>query len=224
MLTVNIINHTLFPAKDADELLSLLPSNWKNEILKFKCLNDRKSRLLAKVLLLNAIADSSLFSVDYKKDRRTKPYVENWHPFNISHSNELTIICYSDTSFGVGIDIEFKKEIDFIEISQYFHEEEKEYIKLSPDPLSAFYEVWTRKEAVLKAHGTGIINGLDNFSCLTDPVYFQDNCYLMKELEVDDAYACSVAVESNIEQQLQVLDTKNFNYERIKRVCDMIIN
>lgn len=224
MLTVDVINHDLFPLNEANSFLSLLPASWKNEILKYRVLNDRKSRLMAKVLLLNALAESGLSSIAYKRDSGNKPFIENWYPFNISHSHELTIFCYSESSFEVGIDIEYKKEMDIDEIAPYFHAEEKEYIKSSTDDLSAFYEVWTRKEAVLKAHGTGIINGLDQFSCLTDTIDMEGKCYFLKELIADDEYACFAAVESKIEQPFQLRRIKTFDFEKIKGVCEIITN
>jgi 4'-phosphopantetheinyl transferase len=78
--------------------------------------------------------------------------------FNISHSEEFALFAFMRHQ-EVGIDIEkirphFKEEI----AKRFFSEEEYENLMQLPEEkrVEMFYEYWSRKEAILKTHGTGL--------------------------------------------------------------------
>lgn len=60
--------------------------------------------------------------------------------FNISHSKDIILIAFSDSS--VGVDIEQKKERDFKKLSDYYNVQFKN--------KEDFYEFWTKLEAGIK--------------------------------------------------------------------------
>jgi phosphopantetheinyl transferase len=82
-------------------------------------------------------------------------------PFNLSRAKELFAFVIGRSNQYVGIDIEqIKPEIDFIGISNnYFNQSEQQVIvsrNNQEDQKRTFFEIWTRKEALLKAVGIGI--------------------------------------------------------------------
>lgn len=82
--------------------------------------------------------------------------------FNITHTRDAFAFATSK-NFHVGIDLEkISREIDFISIIEtYFSKREREYILGSQfEARDRFFHLWTRKEALLKALGTGIITDL----------------------------------------------------------------
>lgn len=85
-----------------------------------------------------------------------KPYLTdypNLH-FNLSHSgNKIVFILCKKT---IGIDMEITKNITLNGKERFFCEDEWIYINSSKNSLSAFYEIWTLKEAYLKYLGTGL--------------------------------------------------------------------
>lgn len=100
-----------------------------------------------------------------------KPMLDSGHAegdlhFNVSHSNELFLcaLCRNDK---IGIDGEnIHTEIMDDEIAKrFFTSKECEWIKSFPYSLQqqAFYKVWVRKEAYLKAMGTGLSIPLNKF-------------------------------------------------------------
>ena len=75
--------------------------------------------------------------------------------FNLSHSGDCIAIAVSDCE--VGVDIEHVRPMpQFDEVARYvFHPDELRWRARQPDPLRAFFRLWTLKEALLKATGTG---------------------------------------------------------------------
>jgi len=74
--------------------------------------------------------------------------------FNISHCKHSAVI--GITKGSIGVDIECKTGQSLIEASSLFlNDEEMEALKVTPDPERALLHLWTQKEAILKAEGTG---------------------------------------------------------------------
>jgi 4'-phosphopantetheinyl transferase len=86
--------------------------------------------------------------------------------FNLSHCEERAVLAISDAA-EVGIDLERERPIEHVDLAKrYFHPNEVAAITASRDEAeqrSAFFLVWTLKEAVVKALGTGLSTPLDSF-------------------------------------------------------------
>jgi 4'-phosphopantetheinyl transferase len=84
--------------------------------------------------------------------------------FNLSHSGEFAALAVTRCG-EVGIDIEQIRPVGAEIALRFFSKGEKETLApLSGEEwLAAFYKCWTRKEAVLKAHGKGLSAGLASF-------------------------------------------------------------
>lgn len=88
-----------------------------------------------------------------------KPLLAGLH-FNLSHSGDLAVLALS-TRHPVGVDIEALQPIDALGLARaHFAPSEAALIADLDDPLAAFYRLWARKEAALKAHGLGIGHSL----------------------------------------------------------------
>jgi len=102
-----------------------------------------------------------------------KPYVINHLDlkFNISHTEKTFIAAFSPV-FPLGIDLEScHQSRPFLELSERFFSKNEHYTILSLPPEAQkdiFLQLWTAKEAVLKAHGTGISKGLDQVELKVD--------------------------------------------------------
>jgi 4'-phosphopantetheinyl transferase len=86
--------------------------------------------------------------------------------FNLSHCEERAVLAISDAA-EVGIDLERERPIEHVDLAKrYFHPNEVAAITASRDEAEqrrAFFLVWTLKEAVVKALGTGLSTPLDSF-------------------------------------------------------------
>jgi 4'-phosphopantetheinyl transferase len=84
--------------------------------------------------------------------------------FNLAHSEDLAL--FAITRVGpVGVDAECIREIENVEelVTRFFSPRENElFQKLSAEEKpTAFFNLWTRKEALLKATGEGLTGGLN---------------------------------------------------------------
>lgn len=103
--------------------------------------------------------------VKYITGESNKPALEgNPVYFNITHTANAFAICVSE-DFYLGADMEeMNRKIDIHPIIEYyFSSKEREFI-LTPgteqEIRRRFFLLWTRKEALLKAFGTGIIENI----------------------------------------------------------------
>lgn len=86
--------------------------------------------------------------------------------FNVSHCHGLALIAFT-TAGEVGVDLEAAgRDLEAVEIaSSNFTRKEAAMIASAPtseEQIQLFLRFWTRKEAVLKADGCGILDGLDS--------------------------------------------------------------
>jgi 4'-phosphopantetheinyl transferase len=89
--------------------------------------------------------------------------------FNLSHSGEW--VCCAVSESEVGVDIQ-RMERDYLGISKrFFTQQEHEYIMSAPQAESQadrFYEIWSCKEAYVKAIGVGLTRPLNRFTVTKD--------------------------------------------------------
>ena len=102
--------------------------------------------------------------------------------FNLSHSGGIALYAFSLSGRGgvdagsegieLGIDVEEVRPLADLETlaGRYFSPDESAALRRLPpgDRPRAFFACWTRKEAVLKAHGGGLAVPLDDFDVVVD--------------------------------------------------------
>lgn len=92
------------------------------------------------------------------------PWSDSGVRFNISHSHELAL-CALTQGRELGVDVEHIREpSDFDGLAErFFAKTEVSVLRSLPqvERLAAFFSCWTRKEALLKATGTGLSFPLD---------------------------------------------------------------
>lgn len=77
--------------------------------------------------------------------------------FNLTHTDRL-VACVFSSRDGVGIDMERIRRAPFEVMNQVFLQSEMDWVQSQPNPEMkerAFFLLWTRKEAVMKAVGLG---------------------------------------------------------------------
>lgn len=125
--------------------------------------------------------------------------------FNLSHSGERALIGLAPTA-AIGVDVELIRPISDagqIARTHFAADEASSLLALPPDEIErVFYGLWTRKEAVVKAHGTGLSLPLDRFSVTLPPSpprllrWPGAGGWTLAEVKVGPGYAATVAVRS----------------------------
>lgn len=97
--------------------------------------------------------------------------------FNISHSGGFAALAFGKTPLG--LDIECVKRADCKVAKRFFQKEEYAYLagKTESEQADVFCELWTGKEAVIKATGAGLSVPLDSFSVLGEIVELEGKRY-----------------------------------------------
>ncbi|MGL5033283.1 MAG: 4'-phosphopantetheinyl transferase family protein [Microcystaceae cyanobacterium] len=95
--------------------------------------------------------------------------------FNLSHSQDLALIGINYAG-KIGVDIEYRREIeDCLSLAKRFFSAQ-DYLFLAQTSGEAqqklFFQLWTAKEAYLKATGKGISGGLDQVQIGFSPTRF----------------------------------------------------
>lgn len=101
-------------------------------------------------------------SVLVEHDEKGAPFLPD-HPelsVSISHCRQAVAVVVSSEG-KVGIDVESRRKIGDGLIERVCTKDECAVVQVADDPVMAFLQLWTRKEAVLKMRGTGI-QGFDS--------------------------------------------------------------
>ncbi|MBF0202441.1 MAG: 4'-phosphopantetheinyl transferase superfamily protein [Desulfamplus sp.] len=113
--------------------------------------------------------------------------------FNISHSGNYAVCALH--SCKTGIDIEKIKPVNINDFHSVLTSKEKEFIEKSGSPLKDFYHIWTRKESVIKAHGTGLSTGLSSFCVMNPSVELHGDIWHLYPFSIDEGYVGHAAAQ-----------------------------
>ena len=118
--------------------------------------------------LLGLYLDQDPGAVAFSRGAHGKPFLQKGGlHFNVSHTHELALYAIARNR-EVGIDVEWPRpQVAHEQIAaRFFSLEEQEALAQVPDEArrAAFYNIWTRKEAYVKARGDGIAAGLGTFA------------------------------------------------------------
>ncbi|MGE4552866.1 MAG: 4'-phosphopantetheinyl transferase superfamily protein [Desulfovibrionaceae bacterium] len=150
-----------WPPGRLERALVRLPPGMGPEVLALRRAVDRQARVLGRLLLraglvrLGLPAFAALNAWTRGPDGR--PALAGCPAdFNISHCAGL-VLCALGLGVRVGVDAEPRGAADPRELRAAFTPGEWEAIRAAPDPDQALLDVWTAKEALLKADGRGFM-------------------------------------------------------------------
>jgi 4'-phosphopantetheinyl transferase len=187
------INHRWGEQELADKLM-LLPEKLQQQALRKRQWIDKQLSVAGKLLLLRLLKEleRQLSLSDLKYNDYHRPYFNAGPDFNIAHSGNIAVCGVTDSG-KIGIDIEQIKEIDLADYTDYFTPNEWDKINQYPNKYDGFYDFWTRKEAVLKAIGTGFHTPLSSVDVSDENLIYDGIAYHIKPLAINQDYKCHVA-------------------------------
>lgn len=160
--------------------LSIIPQEQKSGISKYHHSRDKRKRLLARSFLFTYCRDNfQLIDYEFSYNKYKKPFFkESDIQFSFSYSRDYVLIGISKRN-SIGVDIEYKnKDSSFEDIApMVMHEEELENFNglLDVDRVDFFYDLWSKKEAYIKAIGKGLYYDLKKINITYTNVTIEDN-------------------------------------------------
>jgi 4'-phosphopantetheinyl transferase len=167
---------------------------------RFVASRARLREILAQITGIDAAA------LTFGTGEHGKPYlsgVDDAPQFNLAHSGDLALVAVSDRP--VGVDLEQVRPLaNMAQMADMSFTDEERAVLWSLDEAArtaAFFRLWTRKEAVMKAHGAGF-RLAKTFSvplAQTDAasVTLEQKAFSMRDLDIPDNFAAAVAVETD---------------------------
>jgi 4'-phosphopantetheinyl transferase len=179
-----------------EHLLQQIPISLQQKILKYRNWQDAERSLAGNILLLKGL--QSIGRVEYALDDLQysgfqKPYFDDTISFNISHSGEYVICALSEAN-KVGVDVEAIKDIPIEDFTNLFANQEWEEVANATNKLKAFYTLWTKKEAFLKAVGCGLSQPLNEVVIENNRITWENQPWFLNEILLDQqhiAYICT---------------------------------
>lgn len=121
--------------------------------------------MLRTILGRYLLADPATLRFDYLTNGKPAlaSYASRGIHFNLSHSEDLALVAVTRIGI-VGVDVESVRAIEDADglVARFFSPRENETFQKVPsgEKPAAFFNLWTRKEALLKATGEGITRSL----------------------------------------------------------------
>ena len=131
--------------------------------------------------------------------------------FNLAHSKNTLLIALRREG-AIGVDVEyFDRSTDIMEVAHanFTKSEIKALAAADPETrLRTFYHYWTRKEAIGKADGRGLLLPLASFDVSFEPIHSHpvsvsesshelDRLYFVSDLDLGEGAAGALALESH---------------------------
>lgn len=158
----------------------ILSSDERARAARFHFPKDRQYFTATRALLrtiLGSYVDSDPSALVFRYSEKEKPSLtpsQSASPveFNVSHSGAIALLGFA-RGRAIGVDVEQVREnFDHEAIARRFFSEEEQQQLAALDPSErhrAFFRCWTRKEAYIKAQGTGLSLPLKQFDVSLRP-------------------------------------------------------
>ena len=174
---------------EAEPLWALLDEEKRLEVMEKKDPKDRLRSLIG--YLLASIASKKPLPVHFEKGPYGKPFLPDAPYFSISHSGSYVVCAISDKE--VGVDVQRHTEIGYMAIAQRFYQkEEVRLIQESPEPKKTFFDLWSKKESILKCAGVGLSRDFSKIPALTEEVRRGKERFFSSLMPFVDGYSLAV--------------------------------
>lgn len=208
--------HGSLASPPSEQAIQSLSTVERARAARFVFERDRRRYLSAHCTLRHVLAEATRYppaALRYREGSHGKPYLDHKDlalEFNMSHSEDTVVIALAPSG-EIGVDVEMLRRMpDATELAarNFTAAEQAQLARTASEERdAAFLGGWTRKEACLKAIGSGLSVAPESFEAGLEPgeriVQLRWNGLLalvrVWSLLLDDATMCAVAqvVESN---------------------------
>lgn len=171
---------------EVQRMLPLVDEQRRTEALRYKHLFGQFACLKSWLMLKELLKPLCINDLKMDFNEHGKPFLV-YNPevhFNLSHCKNGIAVAVDFSP--IGIDIESFRRDNLALVRKTMNPIEAEWIRTSSEPVETFTQFWTKKEAVVKLRGTGIIDDLHH-------VLDGEGYRLETHLNREKRYAWSVA-------------------------------
>lgn len=187
--------------------LTLVSEKRKEKVLRYQNSVPARLSLAAGILLRIAMEQYGVMDKmnEIMHEEFGKPYLKGTDfSFNLSHSGNYAICAYSD--HRIGADIQFLNKNLPKYTDRILSESEKTYIMQlnEAERVYVFYELWARKESLIKWDGRGLRLPLQELSfvennSIVDTLVFDGKKLNFKKIDIQEQYFCVVCDENEVD-------------------------
>ena len=208
-----------FTEEGVKSLLPLVSEGRREKAERFLKIEDKIRCLYTEILLKKVHPD---MTDAFLTDENGKPYIPGGAPFSISHSGKYVAVMVGEG----GIDIEQVKNVSAGVIRRPLSAAEMEFLSAQEDKTDAFFKLWTLKEAISKAMGTGFKTPPAKIECA-------DTSGIRKSVDVDgkhmylsvfdvDDYKLAVCSETEADGYETVVELTEINIADFDKMFEIM--
>lgn len=202
-----IIAGRVAPEAFADRLLKHLKSAEQERLSRLRNAMQHRVYLCAHAVLnltLSGFAGCIPSELQFTFGAERKPYLlplEAGLHFNLSHSGKYFLIGLFQNR-EIGVDVEEHREGIARETlaKRFFHPQEQVQLQ---EKTASFFDIWARKEAFLKAQGTGLAYPTASFDATQDCISANSQTFCLESLTLFPDASAAIAVENPVMPTLQ---------------------
>jgi len=211
--TINVyytkLNNKIISERIFNTYLLSLPYLLQKKIRRLKREKSQIHSLIGYKLVQYALSENG-FSISYllniEFEKEGKPFIPDTFNFNISHSENI-VVC-SISSKKIGVDIEKIRKINVENMTPFLTTQEYNKLLNSRNTDIEFANIWTKKEAFVKAIGKGMSINFANINISNNKISYLNNNWFLQKLEIDNSYVSFVS--TSIEKPIVNLKCVDF--------------
>ncbi len=195
---------------DINSLNEILSDDEKLKVNNLKNTHQKKVSIISRGalrILSSAYMDVHPEGLVFSKTKNGKPFIKNSSlAFNISHSADWIILSFG-LNCNIGVDLEIlRDDIDYKKIAKrFFSKDEQIALEITDEPIRLFFDLWARKEAIIKANSTRLLTSIKSTIIPMSNYSISERCEVspwhVYAIEAGSRYAAALAVDKNIEHQ-----------------------
>ncbi len=171
--------------------------------LRYRMPDDQKRCIAGSVLLRYFLGDTAILDNGFGK-----PVAENGVCFNLSHSGGWVLLAVDDRD--IGCDIESVCFVDAARMGKIvFTGRECRMVETAPDKTGVFFDLWTKKEALLKCMGKGFHREAKSVEVCGDRFADGEITYYMKTKRFADYTVSVCSVNPDFQMKVEFVDLKS---------------
>jgi 4'-phosphopantetheinyl transferase len=194
--------------------LLLLNADEQKRAARFRFPEHRRRFIIARAVLRQILCFYTKIApdkIEFSYNEHDKPALvlpaDKTLQFNLSHSADLAVYAIARQLVGIDVEqIQSRYELGLPE--RFFSAQECEHLQQVPEHerVIAFYRLWARKEAIIKASGKGLSIPLSNFSVSAyddrEKIVLGHEVWYLQPLTLDPAFAAALASQQDIDKLL----------------------